>query len=142
MKVVDANVAVKWHVPEAGDSIAQTILTSEEVILAPTAIRLEVLSTIVRCVRDKRSTAAEAEFRCEAWQAQLDDREIILCNDDELLKDAISLAISLKNYVVDCLYLAACRKFDATLVTFDGELSKRAKLASIRFELLKEPKLN
>ena len=142
MKVVDANVAVKWHVPEAGDSIAQTILASEEVLLAPTAIRLEVLSTIVRCVREKRSSASEAEFRCAAWQTQLDDREIILCNDDELLKDAISLGISLKHYVVDCLYLAACRKFDATLVTFDEELSKKAQLASIQYELLKEPKPN
>ena len=138
MKVVDANVAVKWHIPEPGDLIAQTILSSEEVLLAPAAIRLEVLSTIVRCVRDKRSTAAEAEFRCEAWQSQLDDREIILCNDDELLKDAISLGISLKHYVVDCLYLEACRKFDATLVTFDAELARKAKQVGVRCELLKE----
>lgn len=138
MKVVDANVAVKWHVPEPGDLISQTILSSEEVLLAPTAIRLEVLSTIVRCVRDKRSTAAEADFRCEAWLSQLEDREIILYNDDELLKDAISLGISLKHYVVDCLYLAACRKFDATLVTFDAELARGAKKVGVRCELLKE----
>lgn len=138
MKVVDANVAVKWHVPEPGDSIATAILSSEEVLLAPAAIRLEVLSTIVRCVREKRSTAAEAELRCDAWQSQLDDREIILCNDEELLKAAISLGITLKHYVVDCLYLEACRKYDATLVTFDAELARKAKQIGVHCELLKE----
>ena len=67
-----------------------------------------------------------------------EDREIILCNDDELLNDAISLGISLKHFVVDCLYLAACRKFDATLVTFDAELARKAKQVGVRCELLKE----
>jgi predicted nucleic acid-binding protein len=142
VKVVDANVAVKWHVSEPGDFIAESILESKEVLLAPAIIRLEVLNAIVRCVRDKRSSADEAGLRCEAWLAQLKDREIILCDEEELLKDAISLGISLKHSVADCLYLAACRRFDATLLTFDEELSKRAKLASIKCELLKEPVSN
>ena len=138
MKVVDANVAVKWHVPEPGDSVAQSILLSDEVLLAPAVIRLEVLSTIVRCVRDDRSTAEEAGYRCEAWKSQLDEREIILCNDDELLADAISLGISLKHHLVDCLYLVACKRFDASLVTFDVELARKAKRVNVPCELLKE----
>jgi predicted nucleic acid-binding protein len=138
VKVVDANVAAKWHIPELGDSIAQTILSSNEVLLAPAAIRLEVMSTIMRCVHDNRSSAVEAEHRCEAWQSQLEDREIILLSDDELLKAAIGISISLKHYLVDCLYLEACRRTEAPLVTFDEELARKAKQIGVRCELMSE----
>lgn len=139
MKVIDANVAVKWYVPEPGDGFAQALLQSQEVLVAPSIIRLEVLAAIVRCVRDRRSSPAEAEHRCLRWQEQLEDRAIVTVNDSDLLDEAIQLAVKVKHQLFDCLYLALCQKFNATLVTFDATLSTRAKLASINVDLLKEP---
>ncbi len=142
MKVVDANVVVKWFVPEPGEAIAQELLLTQEILIAPSIIRLEVLAAIIRCVRDKRSTVTEAELRCGKWLSQLDDRAIVTVDDNELLGDAISLGLKHKHHLFDCLYLALCKRLDATLVTFDEELSKRAKLASIVCQLIKEPPLN
>ncbi len=142
MKVVDANVVVKWFVPEPGEAIAQELLLTQEILIAPSIIRLEVLAAIMRCVRDKRSTVTEAELRCRKWLSQLDDRAIVTVDDCELLSDAISLGMKVKHQLFDCLYLALCKRLDATLVTFDEELSKRAKLASIVCQLIKEPPLN
>jgi predicted nucleic acid-binding protein len=136
--VVDANVAAKWYMPEPGEASAQDVLESQDVLLAPSIIRLEVLAAIVRCVRDQRSTVAEAELRCNRWHELLDERGLITVQDDQLLADAIRLSLTLKHYLFDCLYLAVCLKYEATLVTFDADLAKKAKAASVRCQLLKE----
>lgn len=138
MKVIDANVAAKWYMPEPGEGSAQDVLESQDILLAPAVIRLEVLAAIVRCVRDKRSTAAEAEQRCNRWHELLNERGLVCIDDGELLPDAIPLSLELKHYLFDCLYLATCIKYDATLVTFDADLAKKAKASSVRCQLLKE----
>jgi predicted nucleic acid-binding protein len=140
VKVVDANVAVKWFVPESGEEQAQSLLLSQSMLVAPSIIRLEVLAAIVRCVRDQRSNAAEAQHRCNRWQEHLEDRSVVIIDDNELIAEAVKISLAIKHQLFDCLYLAACQRVDATLVTFDDELSKRAKRASIKCELLKEPK--
>ena len=138
MKVIDANVAAKWYMPEPGENSAQALLESQDILLAPSIIHLEVLAAIVRCVRDQRSTVAEAELRCKRWHELLDDRGLVIVEEGKLVANAIRLSLTLKHYLFDCLYLAACIEYDAVLVTFDADLAKKAKSASVQGQLLKE----
>lgn len=44
--MVEANVAVKWRIPEQGEQIADEILRRTDVLVALTCIRNELLSAI------------------------------------------------------------------------------------------------
>jgi predicted nucleic acid-binding protein len=46
MIVVDASVAVKWFIPEAGEEAAAKLLGGKKRLIAPALIRLEVTGTL------------------------------------------------------------------------------------------------
>src|SRR5262245_39797495 len=52
MIVVDASIAAKWYLNEPGSAQAAAILTSDDVLLAPALIRLEVNGAIIRRYRE------------------------------------------------------------------------------------------
>lgn len=110
MKVIDANVAAKWNLPERGHELARSFMRTEEALIAPAVIRMEVVSAIVRSVSDKRSTPEEAELRCKAWLEQLADRAIMTFEEDDLFPAAMRLGIKHSHYFIDCLYLCFVRR--------------------------------
>lgn len=135
MIVVDANVAVKWFLPEPGAE-ASLGLIAGETLFAPSLIRIEVASGITRCVRLGTATKEESLARCRKWYGYLDEQIVSIIPDTALLDEAILLSIAIKHALKDCLYLAAAKQLGARLVTADRTFAERAKPAYPEVEML------
>jgi predicted nucleic acid-binding protein len=136
MIVLDASVAVKAYLEEAGSDAATALLTGQEKLLAPELIRIEVSAALCRRVRKGELAADEAAIRCEHWLTRLKAGLFTLTPDQELLPSAIDMAVALKHPLQDCLYLAAARMLDAELVTADRTFLERASASYGRISLL------
>jgi predicted nucleic acid-binding protein len=136
MIVLDASVAAKAYLEEAGSDEAIAVLACEEKLLAPELIRVEVCAALCRRVRRGELEAAEARIRCEHWIGRLQKGLFALTPDRDLLLDAVQLATELKHAVQDCLYLAVARRFDVPLITADRTFRDRASPFDARVVLL------
>ena len=127
MIVIDANVAVKWYLPENGTAAAIELTTGGNRLIAPELIRLEVLSAITRGARNNKATASEARAQCERWLNNLTDGAVSLVPEQDLLQDAVELALKVKYALLDCMYLAVARRLEAPLLTADRPFHDRVK---------------
>ena len=126
MIVVDANVAAKWYLPEIGTDAALQLLDGPSQLFAPDLIRLEVLATITRRVRTGEAGPDETTVRCDDWFRHLGEGLVSLIPEGDLLHDALKLSLRIKHNLQDCLYLAAARRLDASLITADKKFKERA----------------
>jgi predicted nucleic acid-binding protein len=133
--LVDANVALKWFLPEPGAEAALALI-AKETLFAPALIRIEVLSGITRCVRTGTATKEESLVRCQKWYEYLEEQVLTIVPDTALFDDAVKLSMAIKHAFRDCLYLAAAQSMKATLVTADRTFRERAKKAYRDVELL------
>lgn len=136
MIVVDASVAAKWLLPEAGAAEALALLASAERLFAPALIRIEVGGAILR--RYRAGTFPEDQIRLllNAWNDLLGDGSLGLIPNDELIDAAHDLAIQARHDLADCLYLAAGRQLAAEVVTADRKLFERGTAVHERMTLL------
>jgi predicted nucleic acid-binding protein len=137
MMVLDANVAVKTYLEEAGAEAATDLLTGPTKLLAPELIRLEVAGALCRRVRMGELQPGEAEERCQHWLAELDKGLFAMTPDRELLPEAIALSTKLNHPLHDCLYLAVAIRAHAPLVTADRPFYERARPLYKKMSLLK-----
>lgn len=136
MIVVDANIAAKWYLPEAGSDAALDLLSGPQLLCAPDLIRVEVLAALTRRVRTGEASPAETLPRCQEWLRHLHMGALSLVPEHEILDEAIELSLEIKHTLQDCLYLAVARRIDATLVTADTTFQKRAAPHYGRISLL------
>jgi predicted nucleic acid-binding protein len=136
--VLDANVAAKWLLPEAGSEAAVALQEGPEQLFAPDLIRLEVAAAIARRVRAENDPipADEAVSRYQRWLRLLDQSVITLIPEGDLLDQAVNLSVKIKHSLQDCMYLAAATQLDATLITADEPFQKRATRFYRRISLL------
>jgi predicted nucleic acid-binding protein len=127
MIVVDASVAIKPYLEEAGADAATELLTGTAKLLAPELIRLEVPGAICRRVRKGELEPGEAEVRSQHWLKELDKGLFALTPDRDLMPEAIALATKLKHPLADCLYLAIAIRSHAPLITADRTFLERCK---------------
>ena len=119
--VVDASVAVKLGVVEAGAERAKALIARGERILAPDILPSEVASALWK--KELRGDLNLVE-RIAALAACLDAYdEFAPCKD--LAGPALELAVALKHPVYDCFYLALTQIRGATFVTADARLIAR-----------------
>ncbi len=137
MIVVDANVAAKWYLPEVGTDAALELMEGPSRLIAPELVRLEVLAAISRCVRTGEAGLEETKKRCGDWLRHLRTGAITLISEGELLDAALTLSLEIKHNLQDCLYLAAARHADATLITADRTFRNRAFPFDNRIALLR-----
>jgi predicted nucleic acid-binding protein len=137
MIVLDANVAVKTYLEEAGADAATELLAGPTKLLAPELIRLEVAGALCRRVRNGELNASEAETRCQHWLSELHKGLFTLTPDRDLLPEAIALSMKLKHPLPDCLYLAVAIRFHAPLITADRPFHERAHPLYKKISLLK-----
>ncbi len=144
MIVIDASVAAKWYLPEAGSEQAVALQEGPDELFGPDLIRLEVAAAITRRVRAKEKPipAQEATDRCAAWLRMLDRAVISLVPERELLDDAIALSVKLRHTLQDCMYLALALRLDAPLVTADKPFQERAVAHFSRVTMLPGCNLN
>jgi len=123
MIVLDACVAAKWLLPEAGSQAALELQDSQEELIAPELIRMEVAAAITRRVRAEkekdRITPEDAIERCDKWFRLLEQPILSVIPEHEILDQAIKLSVEVKHALQDCLYLAVALRCDATLITAD-----------------------
>ncbi len=101
MIVLDASVAAKAYLEEIGSDEAIAVLASEEKLLAPELISVEVCAALCQRVRCGELEAGQARVRCDHWLGRLQKGLFALTSDRDLLPDAVRLATELKHAVQD-----------------------------------------
>jgi predicted nucleic acid-binding protein len=127
MIIVDASIAAKWYLKEAGSEEAAEILTSSaSTLIAPALIRLEVNGAILRRYRDGMLSPGLAKQACELWDADLASGVLRLIPDESLIAHARKIAFEIRHALQDCLYLAAAVETGSTsLITADPTFHRR-----------------
>lgn len=129
MIVVDASVAAKWLLPEAGEDQAQRLLGGDQQLAAPASIRVEVACAILQQHRVGKLRENDARPLCQFWENLIDARLHILAVD-ELFDSAREFAFELKHTLPDCFYLAAGKRLECPVVTADGAFFEAGKTAN------------
>lgn len=136
MTVVDASVAVKWLLPEAGDAAARSLLSSGERLFGPALIRVEVAAAIARKSRFGEIESRDVEAAVDLWFRAIADGVITLVPDEADLPRAVKLALALKHPLQDCLYLALAERLGVTLITADEKFAAKTRPSSDSVRLL------
>ncbi len=129
--VVDASICVKWFIDEDRAEQARR-LADEPDLIAPTFVLLETYHVIWK--RARRGDVTEAQ-RNHVLPLLL--RAITYLEPDQnLARQAMSLAAVYNHAIYDCLYIALAAREQAPLVTADETQFATARKANIEVRLL------
>jgi predicted nucleic acid-binding protein len=125
--VVDASVAIKWVLAEAGSDAARRLILAESGMLsAPALILAECGNTHWHKVRRGELGAPDARARFESLGRTplrlLPDEELV--PDEELASRAFGLALEIDHPIYDCLCLAAALEAGQAVVTADRRFAR------------------
>jgi predicted nucleic acid-binding protein len=115
--VVDASVAAKWFVKEAGREQALRVLDAPE-RHAPDLIIAEVGNVVWKKAILGEVTGEQARFICSSVRHYF----VVLHRNEALIDRAIDIALRLRHPIYDCLYVACAERAGARLVTADQKL--------------------
>ena len=121
--VVDTSVAVKWVVPEALSENAARILASEEDLVAPDLLLVEVANALWKKTARRELSSSEAGRVLDVLLSS----GLVIRSTRPLLNRALTLADRLAHPVYDCVYLALAEHERATLITGDERLLARLR---------------
>jgi predicted nucleic acid-binding protein len=120
--VIDASIAVKWVIPEVLSEQADRIRDSDDDVLAPDLLLVEVANALWRKTVAREITPREADTALGLVRRS----GIDLHPTEALLPRAMDLARRLSHPVYDCVYLALAERERARFVTADQRLLRRA----------------
>ncbi len=120
--VVDASVAVKWLVVEEDADRAVALLSSNERLLAPRWIMIELANVLWKKCRQNVLTPTVARERLD-----LAARYFAEVLDTPDLSAVLEMAIKLGHPVYDCIYIETALRQGVGLVTADRRLSVKAR---------------
>lgn len=116
--VVDADVAIKWHVEQPDSGQAEHVLQSGEKLHAPKFQDLEVRQVLSKYVRMRLLDPLKARHAAEAHGRMID----FWHGHDALIDDAFDLSLTHAHPFYDCLYVALALRLNARLITADRKL--------------------
>jgi predicted nucleic acid-binding protein len=126
--VVDASVAVKWVIGEAGEDAAARLATRS--LSAPDILLAECASALWSKARRREIDEDEAA----AALLTLSEAPVVMTAVPILVADALRLAFLLAHPIYDCLYLALSLQTRTPLVTADrrfaAAVGRHAELAA------------
>ncbi len=125
--VLDASVAVRWVVEEEGSDEAAALLEQEVAWLTPRLLLTEVASALRRKVADAALAPAVAGQSLDTLLQAVADGVIRLADDEQIVAQALLLAVSLQHKVPDCVYLALAEREGASIATADDRLARLAR---------------
>jgi predicted nucleic acid-binding protein len=131
--VVDASVAIKWSVPEAGSEDALALLSRR--LVAPDLFLAETGNLLTKKVRRRELSPAQSRLAFEEVR-----RHVSVFGGATLASAAFELSMTLHHSIYDCWYLAGADALRLPFVTADAILAAkvRASGAFIRIHLLGE----
>ena len=117
---IDASVAVKTLVEEAGSEQARAVVAAYDMIIAPAHAYAEISEILYR------KTVSGVLERLQAQKA-LKQLPIVftLAPLDMIMAEAFEIACDLRHSVYDCLYVATAIKFATQLATADFRLLRK-----------------
>lgn len=127
MLVVDASVAVKFVVLEAGSEEALQLIGGNQDLIAPDWMLLETAHGIWKAVGAGTLNTETAIVANSTMPDFFDE----LVPSVELMKDAIDLSYLLNHPTYDCLYLALALREGAQMITADRKFWNAAKRAEL-----------
>ncbi|MBL8226564.1 MAG: type II toxin-antitoxin system VapC family toxin [Chromatiales bacterium] len=129
MRVVDASIAAKWVVAEAGSDAARRVLEGPGPLIAPDLLVAEVGNVLWKKVTRRAITRRHAQ-EAIIWLPELFDR---LFDSAALAPRALELAVGHGATVYDSLYVALAEAAgrEAVLVTADPVLQALASQAGM-----------
>lgn len=131
--VVDASVAAMWYLPQAHSEHAMALLASDHDLVAPELLRLEVGSVLLRAVRRRAMTRAEAR---EAVGAMLPEGVRLVPVADGSVR-ALDVAAEFGGSIYDAVYVALARDLGAPISTSDAQLVSTARKAGVPAALIR-----
>ncbi len=120
--VIDASVAVKWVLREAGSDAADGLLDHDGLI-APVIWLAEAANALWRRARIGEITADEASERLH----ELQNAPVASVAIEPHLDRALRLANEIGHPIYDCLYLALALHQDTHVVTADRRFAAAAQ---------------
>ncbi len=119
--VIDASVALKWFIREAGSNEASELLTGPHTLIAPDLILAEVANAGWQAVRSGSMTPAQHDLAAARLPLAFDS----LVSLAALAPRAVTISRDLDHPVNDCFYLALAEQRQATVITADGRMLRR-----------------
>jgi len=113
--VVDASVAIKWMVVEAGNDAARGLFDLPDPLIAPDWLLIEAASTFWKKMKNSELLFIHAERHLE----DLPHFFSRIFPSDALIRDAFRLSYAMRHSVYDCLYLALAKREQCRVVTAD-----------------------
>ncbi|MCC6908599.1 MAG: type II toxin-antitoxin system VapC family toxin [Phycisphaerales bacterium] len=116
--VVDASVAAKWFLPEAGSREASALLHSAHRLIAPDLLWIEVAAVAWKAARRGGLSADEARqiaADCATFPVEIFESL-------PLLPRAVAIAAAADRTVYDCVYVALAERERARMITADARL--------------------
>lgn len=121
--VVDSSVVVVLFTRDPRYAAARRLFEREETLYAPYLLLAEIANALWRVARlgcPPQDIAAIKHFMA----AEVPER-IVLCEDQNLVADALDIATRLDRSVYDCLFLALAMQRQETLYTFDERFARK-----------------
>lgn len=127
---------MRWLVPEVGSREAEQLLVSDRHWLAPRLMLVEVCAALRRKVVEGELSQADAMDAAAALGAAIGDGWIQLADDEQVVAQALGLALRLGHKLPDCVYLALAEQKGAELATADKRLAELSRSRGIPVMLL------
>jgi predicted nucleic acid-binding protein len=119
--VVDASIAVKWVIPEVLSDKADRVRDSQDDVLAPDLLLVEVANALWKKTSAREISPREADAAFDLVRRS----GIDLHPTGPLVRRAMDMARRLDHPVYDCVYLALAERERAAFVTADQRLLRR-----------------
>ena len=113
--VVDANVALKWFVPQTDRLATLKVQSYAGRLIDPSMILPQVANGLWRHVRSGDISSVRANGAISALEKSF----VEIVPDSQLTSPALTIAIALDHSPYDCIYLALAERENAKLVTAD-----------------------
>jgi predicted nucleic acid-binding protein len=118
--VVDASVAVKFVVREAGSDDAQQLLSIPDPLIAPDWLLAEAASAMWKKVQRSELLFVHAERNLDLLPSFFEK----LHPSAKLVAEAFRWSVRLRHPVYDCVYLALALREECSVVTADEKFHR------------------
>src|SRR5262249_25355235 len=117
----------KWVVDEPHSDVSAALLARPISWFAPRLMLVEVAAALRRKVAERELSPVVGTAALRTLRAATREGTVALADDEQLVSEALLLALDLDHRVPDCLYLALAEREGCALATADRRLATLAR---------------